>query len=89
MLLKESQLTENQTMQTTLNRILLLAGCLSCAAVYAQKFDNLALTPPMAWNSWNKFGCEVNEELIRQTASLARTASLDPRLMQLGFRFTF
>jgi len=29
---------------------------------------NLALTPPMGWNSWNKFGCNVSEELIRATA---------------------
>ena len=33
-----------------------------------QKFDKLALTPPMGWNSWNKFGCDVNEQLIRETA---------------------
>ncbi|MBN2772795.1 MAG: glycoside hydrolase family 27 protein, partial [Prolixibacteraceae bacterium] len=30
----------------------------------AQKFKNLAQTPPMGWNSWNKFGCDVSEELI-------------------------
>lgn len=28
----------------------------------------LASTPPMGWNSWNKFGCDVNESLIRQVA---------------------
>lgn len=28
----------------------------------------LALTPPMGWNSWNKFACNVSDELIRQTA---------------------
>ncbi len=28
----------------------------------------LALTPPMGWNSWNKFACNVSEDLIRQTA---------------------
>jgi len=33
-----------------------------------QKFEGLALTPPMGWNSWNKFACNVNEKLIRQTA---------------------
>ena len=22
----------------------------------------------MGWNTWNKFGCEINEELIKQTA---------------------
>jgi len=29
---------------------------------------SLATTPPMGWNSWNKFGCDVSEELIRQAA---------------------
>src|SRR5713226_1761249 len=30
--------------------------------------DGLALTPPMGWNSWNKFGCDVSEKLIKETA---------------------
>lgn len=30
--------------------------------------ERLALTPPMGWNSWNKFGCDVSEKLIRETA---------------------
>lgn len=25
-------------------------------------------TPPMGWNSWNKFGCHIDETLIRETA---------------------
>jgi alpha-galactosidase len=28
----------------------------------------LASTPPMGWNSWNKFGCHVGEDMIRQMA---------------------
>ena len=28
----------------------------------------LAATPPMGWNSWNQFGCDINESLIRETA---------------------
>ena len=28
----------------------------------------LAPTPPMGWNSWNKFACHVDENLLRQTA---------------------
>jgi len=34
----------------------------------AQKFENLALTPPMGWNTWNTFGCKINEKLIRGAA---------------------
>ena len=29
---------------------------------------NIARTPPMGWNSWNKFGCNVSEQLIREVA---------------------
>lgn len=32
------------------------------------KFEGLALTPPMGWNSWNKFACNVDEKLIREVA---------------------
>jgi alpha-galactosidase len=30
--------------------------------------DRLALTPPMGWNSWNHFYCNVSDSLIRGTA---------------------
>lgn len=30
--------------------------------------DGLALTPPMGWNSWNKFGCNVSEDMIKSMA---------------------
>jgi alpha-galactosidase len=30
--------------------------------------NGLALTPPMGWNSWNKFACNVNEQTVRETA---------------------
>jgi alpha-galactosidase len=39
------------------------------AALPALALDNgLARTPPMGWNSWNKFGCNVSESLIRGVA---------------------
>jgi len=34
----------------------------------AQKFAELARTPPMGWNSWNHYGCSIDEDLIRRTA---------------------
>ena len=31
--------------------------------------SGLAKTPPMGWNSWNKFGCKgLNEKVVRETA---------------------
>ncbi len=34
----------------------------------ARKANGLALTPPMGWNSWNKFACNVNEGVVRAVA---------------------
>ena len=31
--------------------------------------NGLARTPPMGWNSWNKFGCNVSDKLIREVAN--------------------
>jgi len=30
--------------------------------------NGLALTPAMGWNSWNHFGCNISEQIIRDTA---------------------
>ncbi len=43
---------------------LLLAG----VNAQAQKFDQLAKTPQLGWNSWNTFGCNVDEKMIREMA---------------------
>jgi alpha-galactosidase len=32
------------------------------------KYQGLAMTPPMGWNSWNKFACNVDEDMIKQMA---------------------
>ncbi|KAF2858229.1 glycoside hydrolase family 27 protein [Piedraia hortae CBS 480.64] len=37
----------------------------------------LAVTPPMGWNNWNAFGCDVSEQLILDTTQ---------RLVHLGLR---
>ncbi|MGI4804745.1 MAG: glycoside hydrolase family 27 protein [Janthinobacterium lividum] len=56
---------------------LIVAALCFAASAYSQgnnytqdytKFKGLALTPPMGWNSWNKFACNVDENLIKQTA---------------------
>ena len=36
--------------------------------VFSQTFENMAPTPPMGWNSWNRFGCNVSEKMIMQMA---------------------
>jgi alpha-galactosidase len=34
----------------------------------ARKPNGLAMTPPMGWNSWNKFGCTIDERTARGVA---------------------
>lgn len=48
--------------------LILAAGLLLGARASAQKFDGLAATPQMGWNSWNEFACDIDEKLIRETA---------------------
>jgi alpha-galactosidase len=44
-------------------------GLLAAAARPARPLENgLARTPPMGWNSWNHFGCDVSARLVRETA---------------------
>lgn len=40
----------------------------TCVAASAQKFEGLALTPPMGWNSWNTFASKINEALVKEIA---------------------
>jgi len=35
-----------------------------------------AQTPPMGWNSWNKFACDVSEQLIREIADAMVSSGL-------------
>ncbi|MEU9739017.1 ricin-type beta-trefoil lectin domain protein [Micromonospora chersina] len=49
---------------------LLLAGTVTglCPPAALALDNGVARTPPMGWNSWNSFGCNINETLIRQSA---------------------
>ncbi|KAJ3690206.1 hypothetical protein LUZ61_019370 [Rhynchospora tenuis] len=45
--------------------------------------NGLGRTPQMGWNSWNHFGCNINEQLIRQTAD----AMVNTGLASLGYKY--
>ncbi len=51
-------------------------GLLITAGVALGQDNSLASTPPMGWNSWNKFGCNVSEDLIKQMADAMVTTGM-------------
>jgi len=59
-------------MKTITYDCLLLALVVLASVLHAEDKPsvsaNLALTPPMGWNSWNKFGCNVSEDMIKGMA---------------------
>lgn len=46
-------------------------------------FNSLAQTPPMGWNSWNKFGCNVSESLMREMAD----AMVESGMKDAGYEY--
>jgi len=49
--------------------LLLTVAGLAAQAPAAQALENgTGRTPPMGWNSWNTFACNINETLIKQMA---------------------
>ncbi|XP_070027945.1 alpha-galactosidase 1 [Nicotiana sylvestris] len=45
--------------------------------------NGLGLTPPMGWSSWNHFGCNIDEKVIRETADALVSTGLD----KLGYKY--
>jgi len=62
------------------------ASVLGTAPMLAQVHrldDGLARTPPMGWNTWNKFGCNVSERLIKETADAIAASGM----RDAGYRY--
>jgi alpha-galactosidase len=57
----------------------------SCMPLVGHALDNgLARTPPMGWNSWNKYGCKgLNEKVVRETAD----AMANNGMKDAGYQF--
>ncbi|HEY2721133.1 MAG TPA: glycoside hydrolase family 27 protein [Chitinophagaceae bacterium] len=51
-------------------KLYFLALLFSCYIVWGQKFEGLAMTPPMGWNSWNTFQTNINEQLVKDIADV-------------------
>ena len=67
-----------------LAKIFIAALLIARFAIPISALDNgLAKTPPMGWNSWNKFACNVSEDLIRKTAD----AMVSSGMKQAGYEY--
>lgn len=52
------------------------AGLIAAVAVFVTQastagtvsYNGLAITPQMGWDNWNAFGCDIDEELLLNTA---------------------
>lgn len=60
--------------------LLFVVASMNCKS---QPFDSLALTPPMGWNSWNKFRCGIDEEIIKGVAD----AMVKSGMKDAGYQF--
>jgi alpha-galactosidase len=62
---------------------LLLSLALALPMASRASTNGLALTPPMGWNSWNHFGCNVSDATIRSMADAMATNGM----MAAGYQF--
>src|SRR3989442_14691445 len=71
---------------TLISTSLVFTLLLPCARTNALAVGNgLARTPPMGWNSWNKFACNVSEQLIKESAD-GRGAS---GMKKAGYQYVY
>ncbi len=68
--------------------LVVLAVSLAAAAAHSRPVpatvpNGLALTPPMGWNSWNHFACDVSSRLVRETAD----AMVASGMRDAGYRY--
>jgi len=66
-----------------MKKFLILLWLVVSMSVYGQKFNGLATSPPMGWNSWNRFGCDVDESLIMETAD----AMVENGMKDAGYQY--
>ena len=57
--------------------IIVLILIIYCSFQIINSLDNgLGLTPQMGWNSWNKFNCNIDEQLIKETINVFNKSGL-------------
>lgn len=56
---------------------------LALAGLASALNNGLALTPQMGWNTWNTFGCNINEQTVLSAAHAIKKEGLD----KLGYNY--
>ncbi|KAH8916028.1 glycoside hydrolase family 27 protein [Atractiella rhizophila] len=64
-------------------RLSLCLLLLSAGLVHGSIYNSLGKTPQMGWNTWNKFGCDISDELILETAKEIKKLGLQ----DLGYTY--
>ena len=64
----QSRQEDIKNMRTRTRIVVAMLSLMLAPALLRAQDKGLALTPPMGWNSWNKFACNVSEDLIRKMA---------------------
>ena len=66
-----------------MKKIMVLFFLFAVVNIQAQKFEGLAMTPPMGWNSWNTFQTKINEKLVKETADIIVSSGMK----EAGYRY--
>lgn len=67
----------------SLGLIVLITVAQGCVPPAPSRDAGLAATPPMGWNSWNHFACDVSEQLIKETAD----AMVESGMRDAGYQY--
>ena len=63
--------------------IIFITICFAFVQKIVSLDNGLGLTPQMGWNTWNKFGCNINEQLIRETIDFFNKSGL----IEAGYKY--
>jgi alpha-galactosidase len=67
----------------TVIALALVPGCAGGSAAITPLRNRVALLPPMGWNTWNTFGCDIDEKLVRSMAD----ALVSTGMAERGYRY--
>lgn len=60
-----------------MNKVVVLAALFGYLKQASALDNGLGLTPAMGWNTWNHYGCDINESIIRNNARKILDLGLD------------